>query len=396
MAADRTAAALVLEGGRSFVGRALGANVLGQGEVVFNTAMTGYQEILTDPSYAGQMLCMTYPLQGNYGVRAGDAESDRAWAAGFIVRWEAEAPSHHSATASLHQYLEAQGVPGISGIDTRALTIHLRTHGALRAVLSHEPEFPSRERLAELGRLACAVRPLADQDLVSLVSRTSVGEWDDPLPPELGRDRRQPFFDASGLTVAVLDYGVKHGTLRSLRQRGARVLLLPHTASLEDVVGCGADGLLLSNGPGDPAVLEAPVELCRRAIGRIPLFGICLGHQILGRAIGGTTSRLPFGHHGANHPVKDLDSGLVHITSQNHEFGVDALSIPDGDFYVSQLNLNDGSVEGISHRTLPVFSVQYHPEGCPGPQDNQHLFDRFLEQVRTGRPRSMSLRSSSR
>ena len=194
----------------------------------------------------------------------------------------------------------------------------------------------------------------------------------------------------------MLDYGVKHGTLRSLRQRGARVLLLPHTASLEDVVGCGADGLLLSNGPGDPAVLEAPVELCRRAIGRIPLFGICLGHQILGRAIGGTTSRLPFGHHGANHPVKDLDSGLVHITSQNHEFGVDALSIPDGDFYVSQLNLNDGSVEGISHRTLPVFSVQYHPEGCPGPQDNQHLFDRFLEQVRTGRPRSMSLRSSSR
>jgi carbamoyl-phosphate synthase large subunit len=373
----------VLEDGRAFVGRALGAGVIGRGEVVFNTAMTGYQEVLTDPSYAGQMLCMTYPLQGNYGTRPADGESERPWARGFIARWANERPSHHSSDASLDEYLRSHGVPGIAEIDTRALTRHLRTHGTLRAVLSHEAEPPDAARLAELHELATGVTPLSEQDLVAEVSRTRTEDWLEPLPPEL---RWRGGADGEGLTVAVIDYGVKRNILRSLRQRGCRVLVLPHTASWEDVHATGADGLILANGPGDPAVLEAPVELCRRAIGRLPLFGICLGHQVVGMAVGATTSRLPFGHHGANHPVKDLGTGLVHVTSQNHEFQVDAASLPDGDFFISHVNLNDGSVEGLGHRTHPVFSVQYHPEGCPGPTDNQHLFDRFVEMTRMGRP----------
>jgi carbamoyl-phosphate synthase large subunit len=377
-------AALVLEDGRAFVGRALGAHGLGQGEVVFNTAMTGYQEVLTDPSYAGQMICMTYPLQGNYGTRAADCESECAWARGFIARWACEQPSHHSAAGSLDRFLRDQGVPGIWDIDTRALTRHLRTHGALRAVLSHETERPSARRLQELHGRASQVTLLADQDLVAEVSRTASEEWLEPLPPEL---RWRGYADGSDLTIAVVDYGVKANILRSLRQRGCRVVVLPHGATWQNVQAAGADGLLLPNGPGDPATLEGPVQLCRQAIGRIPLFGICLGHQILGRAAGGTTSRLPFGHHGANHPVTEVDTGRVYITSQNHEFQVDAASLRDSDFYISHVNLNDGSVEGLAHRSLPVFSVQYHPEGCPGPTDNHHLFDRFIELVRARRPR---------
>ena len=381
--APKKTAALVLEDGRAFVGDALGAEVVGEGEVVFNTAMTGYQEVLTDPSYAGQMVCMTYPLQGNYGVRDADAESSRPWARALIVRWACPVPSHHSSEGSLDEYLKRWKVPAITEIDTRALTRHLRINGALRAVLTHESQAPSQARLAELAAAARRVTPLAEQDLVAQASRTSVEEWLDALPPEL---RRGDHADGAGLSIAVVDYGVKSNILRSLRERGCRVVVLPHTATWRDVESTGADGLVLANGPGDPAVLDGPVELARQAIGRIPIFGICLGHQILGRAAGATTSRLPFGHHGANHPVKDLETGRVHITSQNHEFQVDAGSIPAGDFFVSQRNLNDGSVEGLSHRTLPVFSVQYHPEGCPGPQDNQHLYDRFVEMVRDRRP----------
>ena len=391
MPARKTFAALVLEDGRAFVGEALGAESVGEGEVVFNTAMTGYQEVLTDPSYAGQMVCMTYPLQGNYGVRDADAESSRPWARALIVRWACPLPSHHSSEASLDDYLKRWKVPAITEIDTRALTRHLRTHGALRAVLTHEAKAPSPARLAELAEAARRVTPLSQQNLVAQASRTSTEEWLEALPPEL---RRGEHADGSGLSIAVVDYGVKSNILRSLRERGCRVVVLPHTATWRDVESTGADGMVLANGPGDPAVLDGPVDLARQAIGRIPIFGICLGHQILARAAGATTSRLPFGHHGANHPVKDLDTGRVHITSQNHEFQVDAASIPAGDFFVSQRNLNDGSVEGLSHRSLPVFSVQYHPEGCPGPQDNQHLYDRFVEMValwaqpakRVGRP----------
>ena len=373
----------MLEDGRAFVGDALGADVVGEGEVVFNTAMTGYQEVLTDPSYAGQMVCMTYPMQGNYGVRDADAESSRPWARALIVRWACPVPSHHSSEGSLDEYLKRWKVPAITDIDTRALTRHLRTHGALRAVLTHESKAPGQSRLAELAEAARRVTPLSEQDLVAQASRTSTEEWLEALPAEL---RRREHADGSGLSIAVIDYGVKSNILRSLRERGCRVVVLPHTATWRNVESTGADGMVLANGPGDPAVLDGPVELAREAVGRIPIFGICLGHQILGRAAGASTSRLPFGHHGANHPIKDLETGRVHITSQNHEFQVDAASLPAGDFFVSQRNLNDGSVEGLSHRTLPVFSVQYHPEGCPGPQDNQHLYDRFVEMVRERKP----------
>ena len=383
MPAEKAFAVLVLEDGRSFVGVPLGADALGQGEVVFNTAMTGYQEVLTDPSYAGQMVCMTYPLQGNYGVRDADAESARPWARALIVRWACPAPSHHSSEASLDEYLRRWNVPAITEIDTRALTRHIRINGAQRAVLVHEPAAPTEARLDELVAAAKRVTPLAEQDLVAETSRTKQEEWLEPLPPELRTRRRS---DGAGLLVAVVDYGVKTNILRSLRERGCRVVVMPHTATWADVQASGADGLVLSNGPGDPAVLDGPVELARAALGRIPMFGICLGHQIMGRAAGATTSRLPYGHHGANHPVKDADTGRVHITSQNHEFQVDAASIPAGDFYVSQRNLNDSSVEGLGHRRLPAFSVQYHPEGCPGPQDNQHLYDRFIDMVRSGAP----------
>jgi carbamoyl-phosphate synthase large subunit len=374
---------LVLEDGRAFIGAALGADVVGEGEVVFNTAMTGYQEVLTDPSYAGQMVCMTYPLQGNYGVRDADAESARPWARALVVRWACPTPSHHSSESSLHEYLQRWRVPAITDIDTRALTRHIRKHGALRAVLTHEDAAPDEARLADLTRAARRVTPLSEQDLVAQTSRTVSEEWLEALAPELRMPRRA---NGDGLAIAVVDYGVKANILRSMRERGCRVVVLPHTASWADVAAAGVDGLVLSNGPGDPSVLDGPVELAREALGRIPLFGICLGHQIMGRAAGATTSRLPYGHHGANHPVKDLETGSVHITSQNHEFQVDAASLPLGDFFVSQRNLNDGSVEGLGHRTLPAFSVQYHPEGCPGPQDNQYLYDRFVEMVRERRP----------
>ena len=382
-------AALVLEDGRAFTGTALGADVRGEGEVVFNTAMTGYQEVLTDPSYAGQMLCMTYPLQGNYGVSSAFAESGRAWARGFIARGVCAQPSHHASEASLHSFLERHGVPGIAGVDTRALTRHLRTRGALRAVLVHQRREPDRDRLEELAELARQVAPISEQDLVEEVSREAAEEWLEPLPVELRAAAGASGDAGAGLTIAVVDYGVKANILRSLRERGCRVVVLPHTAGWEDVAATGADGLLLSNGPGDPARLEGPVELCRLTIGRIPVFGICLGHQVLGRAIGGTTSRLPFGHHGANHPVEDEVTGEVFITSQNHEFQVDRASLPEGSgFFAWQRNLHDGSVEGLAHETLPVMSVQYHPEGAPGPQDAQHLYARFLEMVRAGRPGS--------
>jgi len=380
---ERRHAALVLEDGRAFVGAALGADVAGEGEVVFNTAMTGYQEVLTDPSYAGQMICMTYPLQGNYGVRDADAESARPWARALVVRWACPTPSHHSSESSLHEYLQRWRVPAITDIDTRALTRHIRTHGALRAVLTHEDSVPDGARLADLAKAALRVTPLSEQDLVAQTSRTAAEEWLEALPPELRPPHRAA---GDGLAIAVVDYGVKANILRSLRERGCRVVVLPHTTTWADVAAAGVDGLVLSNGPGDPSVLDRPVELAREALGRIPLFGICLGHQIMGRAAGATTSRLPYGHHGANHPVKDLETGSVHITSQNHEFQVDAGSLPPGDFFVSQRNLNDGSVEGLGHRTLPAFSVQYHPEGCPGPQDNQRLYDRFVEMVRERRP----------
>ena len=389
-------AILVLEDGSAFRGHGFGAAVDAEGEVVFNTGMTGYQEICTDPSYRGQMVVLTYPLIGNYGVTSADEESVRPWIAGLIVRNYCEDYSNWRAEDELDRYLQQAGVPAICGLDTRALTRRLRSKGTMRAILTRYEGEPDLAALTERAR---AVTPLSEKHLVGetaaresyrfeLADGSSPRVWMGlrpapaaPLSPSGGTG------DAAGSPrIVVVDCGIKHNILRSLRRRGAEVVVVPHSATAESILALRPDGVVVGNGPGDPATLPGEVETVRRLLAsRVPLMGICLGHQLLGQAVGGKTSRLKFGHHGGNHPVKDLVTGRVHITSQNHEFQVDAHSIPpDSGFFVSHVNLNDGSVEGLAHLSLPVFSVQYHPEGSPGPQDNQYLFDRFLALVAGG------------
>ncbi|MHB8507209.1 MAG: carbamoyl-phosphate synthase large subunit [Candidatus Dormibacteria bacterium] len=381
--------ALVLEDGQVYPGWLFGAESRGAGEVVFNTCMTGYQEILTDPSYAGQMLAMTYPLIGNYGVNSDDPESERVWARALITRELASDHSNWRAEGSLDQFLAREGVPGITGVDTRSLTRHLRSAGALRALvapleMAYEPRDPrSRAEAEGLVQAARQVISIEDQDLVTETACTSPYQWTEEL-------ERRVYAVAvprnlEGRHVVVVDYGLKRNILRSLAARGARVTVVPPASTVEQVMSHAPDGVLLSNGPGDPGRLDAQVEVVRGLLGRVPILGICLGHQLLGRAAGMDTGRLAFGHHGGNHPVRDSDNGRVHITSQNHEFQVLEETLPDGSpFYVNQRNLNDNSVEGLAHRGLPVFSVQYHPEGAPGPHDNQYVFDRFAEMVTGG------------
>jgi carbamoyl-phosphate synthase large subunit len=398
---DATFAVLALEDGNMFIGKPFGALADSEGEVVFNTAMTGYQEIITDPSYAGQMVCMTYPLIGNYGVNAEDAESFRPWVRALIVRELSDVVSNFRAKKSLSAYLEEYGIPGISGVDTRKLTRHIVKNGARRALLTHMDHIPDDTEKRALCQRAAKVVPLEDQDLVAECSTKHLYEWQDALP---GIYEKSSFLRVNGdKTVLVIDYGVKRNILRSLKSRGYRVLVAPHDIDLETIQNLNPDGIVLSNGPGDPARLDYACELCRKLVGRYPLLGICLGHQIIARSIGADTARLPYGHHGANHPVIDIDTGKVHITSQNHEFHVVPDTIPDASgFYVNQINLNDSSVEGIAHKSLPVLGVQYHPEGCPGPQDNQYIFDLFTQIVKerkrmyagVGIPSSSTLPSS--
>lgn len=359
-------AMLVLEDGSWYEGRAFGADVEAEGEVVFCTSMTGYQEICTDPSYRGQMVVLTYPLIGIYGVTEADAQSRRPWVEALIVRDYYDDFSNWRAEGSLDGYLRRAGVPGLSGVDTRALTRHLRNCGTMRAVLARGDNLDP----AALAGRARSVTPLSDKDLVSEV--TVAGAI--TVPAAAARRAR----------VVVVDCGAKANIVQSLAQRGAEVRLLPARASAEDILAERPDGVVFSNGPGDPATLPGVVAAMRGVVAAgVPLLGICLGHQVLGIVAGGTTSRLKFGHHGGNHPVRDCLSGEVHITSQNHEFQVDAESLPaDSGFYVSQVNLNDGSVEALAHRSLPVFSVQYHPEASPGPRDNLYVFDRFLAACR--------------
>ncbi|MPZ14047.1 MAG: glutamine-hydrolyzing carbamoyl-phosphate synthase small subunit [Chloroflexi bacterium] len=370
-------ACLALEDGRIFLGRAFGARADAEGEVVFNTSMAGYQEIATDPSYHGQMVVLTYPQVGNYGVQWQAAESRRPWIAALIVRDLAESPSHWLAAGSLDAYLTDAGVPGIQRVDTRALTRHLRTHGALRAILG---QLNARTDLAEQVRRltdgARRVTPLSDKNLVAETSDPAAVDRRTPRPTSTHTLGERP-------RIAVVDCGVKHNIARSLAARGAEVIAVPWAAAAGDVLAMNPHGVVISNGPGDPQQMGPAVQLARELLaGGVPALGICLGHQVFGIAAGGTTSRLKFGHHGGNHPVRDLTSGRVHITSQNHEFQVDAGSIPySSGFFVSMTHLNDGSVEGLAHRELPAFSVQYHPEGCPGPQDNQYIFERFLRMV---------------
>jgi carbamoyl-phosphate synthase large subunit len=401
---SRSPGALVLEDGQVYPGWLFGAEPgsvagepgrrPGEGEVVFNTCMTGYQEILTDPSYAGQLIAMTYPLIGNYGSNVADPESDRVWARALVVREVADDFSNWRSQTSLETSLNHAGVPGLTGVDTRALTRHLRSAGSLRAVLGalerpYDPRDPQSQAEAEaLVDRSRRVTPLEEQDLVGETACTEPFEWFEELAPVYVR-KMEP--NLAGRTVVVVDYGVKRNILRSLRSRGARVLVTPPTSSLEAIIAAGPDGVVLSNGPGDPATLKPQVEVVRELFGKVPILGICLGHQLIGRAADAETGRLPFGHHGGNHPVQDLETGEVHITSQNHEFQVlgDTVRSRSG-FVVRQSNLNDGSVEGLAHRELPIVSVQYHPEGAPGPHDNQYVFDNFAAMIRTGQPLAVS------
>jgi carbamoyl-phosphate synthase small subunit len=362
-------AALVLEDGSAWTGDAFGAEVPAEGEVVFNTSMTGYQEIATDASYDGQMVVLTHPQVGNYGVSPGAQESERPWIRAFVVHDLSPTYHHWEATESLHDYLRRHGIPGIAGVDTRALVKRLRARGALRAVLRQKSGDWTASELERLAEAAREVTPLSEQALVA-DSSGYVGAFATRA-------------SGDGPRIAVVDSGAKANIVRSLQRRGARVSLLPWDADLARVRALDPDGVLLTNGPGDPARLPSLVRLAQGLIAeRRPLFGICLGHQVIGQAAGATTSRLPYGHHGGNHPVLDVVSGTVTVTTQNHEFQVDRSdALEAGGFRVSQVNLNDGSVEGLEHHDLPVFSLQYHPEGCPGPQDSQPIFDRFLALV---------------
>ncbi|MBX3031399.1 MAG: glutamine-hydrolyzing carbamoyl-phosphate synthase small subunit [Chloroflexi bacterium] len=353
-------ALLALEDGTVFAGVSFGAPVASGGDLVVNTSQTGYQEVCTDPSYAGQVVVMTYPLIGNHGRLSGDDQSERPWLRGLVVG-HATAAVLGRARQIVH-LLRAQGVPAIAGLDTRALARHLRQTGCQRAIITA----PGAVDVDDAIDQARGVMRWEDQDFVGQVSVAA--------PYESG-DR--------GPLVAVVDYGLKANIVRSLRRRGARVRVLPHTVSAADVLTPDVAGVVLSPGPGDPARLAAPTALARAVIedGR-PLLGICLGHQIVARAAGAETRRLRFGHHGANHPVEDARLGQVQVTAQNHEVTVDGASLPAGSgFYVSQRNLNDDSVEGLRHETLPIETVQYHPEGSPGPLDAAEVFDRFLARV---------------
>jgi carbamoyl-phosphate synthase small subunit len=375
--ADAPVAKLALEDGTVFTGRGFGFSGTTQGEVVFNTSMTGYQEILTDPSYKGQIVTMTYPLIGNYGVNRQDVESKRPHVAGFIVRELPLVYSNYRADMSLGQYLRENLIVGIEGIDTRALTRKLRIKGAMRGVLS--------TILSDDSSLIAAAQKAAGMegaDWVQAVKPAVAYGWDqDQGDWRLGRVER-----GDGLHVVALDCGAKQNILRHLTERGVKITVLPPDVSIEEILNHRPDGLFVSNGPGDPAVLDYAVEPIARALGKVPIFGICLGHQLLGRAIGASTYKLKFGHRGGNQPVKNLDTGRVEITSQNHGFAVDRQSLEDSGGIVTHINLNDQTVEGFRHKSLPLFCVQYHPEASPGPHDAAYLFDAFIEMMKTKKP----------
>jgi carbamoyl-phosphate synthase small subunit len=365
-----------LEDGTVLTGESFTGSGEAVGEIVFNTSMSGYQEVLTDPSYAGQMVTMTYPLIGNYGVNEEDMESRNIHPSAFLMREYQSRPSNHRATATLAQFLQSHNILGITGIDTRKLTRIIRNVGAMKAVISTE-DLDGQS----LVRRARDWEGLIGRDLVKGVTVPEPYQWldDGPRPgygfPEDLQDR---------FRVVAYDYGMKFNQLRLLTRCGCFVQVVPATTPAEEVLALDPDGIFLSNGPGDPAGVEGVVENVRKLLGKRPVFGICLGHQILGLAYGGSTYKLKFGHRGGNQPVKDLTTGKVEITSQNHGFCVDPDSLPE-EVEITHINLNDGSLEGMRHRKFPAFSVQYHPEHSPGPHDAEYLFARFIELMKKER-----------
>lgn len=417
MTESRGTVRLVLEDGSSYEGIRLGAEGETTGEVVFNTSMTGYQEMLTDPSYGGQILVPTYPLIGNYGVNPADVESRQIQVRGFVVREDCDRPSHALSQGTVHDYLQENGVVGVSGIDTRAITRKLRSSGVMMGIIT------PLETDEALVKLAAAPR-YGEFDVVHDVSTRDTYHWDGDAG-ELSRAfgdlkgrawrSREHWSDSedglSGLTgtsvangaatdsagkrnresaslrIVVNDYGVKLNILRSLRARGCDVTVVRDDASSEEILALDPDGVLLSPGPGDPIFLAAAVESAKKLIGAVPLMGICLGHQVVARALGADTFKLHFGHRGGNQPVKDLETGRVYITAQNHGYAVESDGLP-AELAVSHINLNDGTVEGLRHMKLPVMTIQYHSEASPGPHDSEYLFDRFVDMVRSNSNRT--------
>ncbi len=377
-------AILALADGKFFSGVGFGAEGEAVGEVVFNTSMTGYQEILTDPSYEGQLVAMTYPQIGNVGVNLEDVESRRPFMRGFIVKDYTAEPSNWRASQPLHEYMQANGIVGIYGIDTRALVRHLRDHGAQDGIIS-----TGAASAEELAAKAKASPGLVGQDLVKNVTCHEPYDWNEGMWRLVGgykrRDggsaakrSRKGSFTAPKYFVIAYDYGIKYNILRNLAESGCQVRVVPASMPASEVLALNPDGIFLSNGPGDPDAVPYAKENVQQLIGKKPIFGICLGHQILGLALGGNTYKLKFGHHGGNQPVMDLTTRKVEITSQNHGFAVDADSL-SGAAQLTHLNLNDNTVEGLAHRELPIFSVQYHPESSPGPHDANYLFKRFTD-----------------
>jgi carbamoyl-phosphate synthase small subunit len=388
---EREPVYLVLSDGTRFEGTRLGAPGVSVGEVVFNTSMTGYQEMLTDPSYAGQILVPTYPIIGNYGINARDWESRQIQVRGLVVREHCDQPSHNASEMTVHEYLKSQGIPGIAGVDTRALTRRLRTRGVMMGIITPDQDI-------EHALDAITSRPhYGEEDVVAEVTTPQVRAWDgdeehgEPGRPAAARDQGsaqgEQHWTAGAESrpkrprIVVGDYGVKFNILRLLSQRGCDVVIVPANASAADILALNPDGVLLSPGPGDPEILDDAVEVVRALSGKLPIFGICLGHQVVGRAFGARTFKLKFGHRGGNHSVKDLSTGRVYITAQNHGYAVDREGLSP-DLEVTHLDLSDGTIEGLRHRSLPIMTIQYHSEASPGPKDNEYLFDRFVEMVR--------------